>query len=197
MTPDHTPSSPTVGAETRLLNPWPTKEDLLRATNSARGDNKAIAALVKASETYRRANPGAFMTPAIPPVNPPFDAVGAVINLDSEVIVNRKPFLGMPTWRGKVVAIGDEGLPGRENLKIRPHGSNYLSGAQPLACEVHVFDEYAWLRAEEEAARVLDRRGIDLALTLWGYFHFDTFKREAAKAYVSALSNGDHSRGGE
>lgn len=170
-------------------NPWPTKADLLRATNEARGDNKAIAALYEASARYRQANPHAFMTPGIPPIAPPLGSDGAVINLDCEVIIDRVEKLGGSTKRAKVVGIGDEGLLGRELLRVRPHGSNYIHGVQALRCEAHVFDEYAWLRAEEEAARVLDRRGIDLALTLWGYHHFDEFKREAAKAYCAALQS--------
>lgn len=170
-----------------MLNPWPTKADLLRATNEARGDNKAIAALYEASSRYRRANPHAFMTPGIPPIAPPRGTDGVLITLDSDVIIDRVAKIGCSTMRARVVGIGDEGLPGRELLRVRPHGSNYLQGVDARRCEAHVFDEYAWLRAEEEAARALDRKGVDLALSLWGYHYFDDFKREAAKAYCAAL----------
>lgn len=149
-------------------------------------DNTQIAALAAENAKIGRAHPY-VMQKTVPPINPPADANGVLITLDCEVLINRAGRLGLPTRRAKVVGIGDGSLPGRVIIRVRPHGSNYVEGAQPEGCEVHVFDELAWLAAEEAAAHVMAHQGTDLAKCLWGGFYFDQFKREAAKAYVAAL----------
>lgn len=167
-------------------NPWPSGRDKRMATEAARGDNAKIAALADQVARFQRYDPcGSW--PSVPPVEPPTDASGAVINLDTEVLVNRHCRMGTAPGRGKVVAIGHGGHPGRMIINIRPHGSNYLSGSSLGNIEVHAFDEYQWLRAEEAAAKVMARRNIDLAECLWGHFYFEPFQSEAARQYVARL----------
>lgn len=128
-----------------------------------------------------------FQTPSIPPVMNLKDVNGVVITLDCEVILERNRHIlrnTEPTYRARVVAIGDPGLPGREVLKVRPHGSNYIETVGPADCEVHIFDDYLWTRAEEASAKEQDRLGRDLTTCLFGGFYFEPFQRFAIKSYV-------------
>jgi hypothetical protein len=130
---------------------------------------------------------GPAMTPAIPPVTGLLSHDGVPITLDCEVLVNRlRRFMAKDAtcFRAKVVAIGDPGLPGRPVIKIRPHGSTYIETAGPEDCDVRVFDDYAWLLAEEAAAVEMSRLGRDLSKCLFGGFWFEQFQRFAAKVYV-------------
>lgn len=181
----------------RPVNPWPTSEDKRRATDATRGDNAKIAILEESIRRFQRDFPHSSW-PSTPPVVAPLDRNGQVVGLDCEVLTNRFPTMrSMESWgRGKVVGIGDAGLPGRVTLKVRPHGSNYVEGFGADQLTVHAFDDHAWLMAEERAAKIMASRNIDLALCLWGYFHFNTFQREAAKAYAAALSPDTGSREG-
>lgn len=176
-------------------NPWPTTEDRRRATEDARGDNAKIAALADQVGRFNRLHQYG-LSPSIPPVAHPFDAQGHLVGLDCEVIVNRfRSYRGEMRdggWRrAKVVGIGDEGLPGRVILRIRPHGSNYLEGCGAGDVEVHDFDAYAWVKAEEKAAKVFMLRNVDLADTLWGHRYFGQFQAEVASQYVAALPTKD------
>jgi len=113
------------------------------------------------------------------------DANDNVLHLDIDVMAQRSSFRSQPI-RAKVVAIGDEGLPDRPICRVRQHGSAVLSGYSTAECTPHHFDEYEWLAAETEAARVMDKRGVDLTRCAYGGFYFEQFQREVMKAYLAA-----------
>lgn len=138
--------------------------------------------------------------PTIPPVSGLLDFHGRSIELDAEVIVCRlRGLVRNPgRFRAKVVGMGDPGLPGREIIKIRPFGSNYIEAAAPGEVETHVFDAYRWLAAETEAADDMggdkadgwghvrrENRGIDLTKCMFGGFYFEEFQRRTMAAYLS------------
>lgn len=179
------------------INPWPSNADKRQATATARGDNAKIAALAAQVSRFHRDFPhGAW--PNIPPIVPPLDVNGAIVMLDVDVIVNRfrQMTRTMPDhWtRAKVVGIGDPGLPGREVLRIRLHGGTYTTVAGPKDVEVHVFDEYRWVQAEEAAAKELSRPtwkhpcGVSLETCLFGGFNYEEFQRQAGSHYVRRIT---------
>jgi hypothetical protein len=158
-------------------------------------------------QTIRASGPA--MSPIIPPVSNLVDFMGQPITLDCDVLVNRfregfaSGNMRDVSWgRARVVGIGDGGLPGREIIKIRPHGSTYIHAAGPEQVEVHTFDEYAWLAAETAAAHHFgddradawgsvrrENRGKDLTKCLFGGFYFEPFQHYAAGVYVKGRSN--------
>lgn len=178
-----------------MQHPWPRAEDRRRATAEARGDNARIAALAEQVSRYHRA--GGSYTPTIPPIVAPLDCKGVRIALDCEVIGHS--FRDMPGlmpghwYRAKVVGYGDPGLPGREVLRVRHHGCPHTTADTPRCVEVHTFDDYEWVKAEEAAAHYMmrptweRRKGVDLAETLWGGWWFDEFQRRTATHYAKAM----------
>lgn len=125
---------------------------------------------------------GSKPTPA-PVYGKAMDRSGNSLELDADVIVH--PRYGSAARRAKVVAIGDYGHPGMNIVRIREHGSAYITTCQSEDCEPHCFDDYDWLKAEEAAAVVMDKRGIDLARCMFGGFWFDQYQREVAKVYMA------------
>lgn len=132
--------------------------------------------------------------PIIPPVSNLLDRNGALIALDSDVLLY--------SWRkevykrGRVIVIGDAGLPGREVVGIRPHGSTYREVFGPKDIELHTFDDYRWLLAEEAAAHhlgddrfdawgTLQKRGLDLGLCMFGGFYFERFQEAVVRHYMT------------
>jgi hypothetical protein len=114
------------------------------------------------------------------------DANGRPLNLDVEVLAGF-PFSDTK-YRGKVVSIGDEGLTGRNVVKVRQHGSPVLSTFSSEGCCPHRFDEYEWLAAETRAAKEMSDEGIDLIRTMYGGFFFEDFQKRTMRHYLAGLA---------
>lgn len=152
-------------------------------------------------QTIRVAGPQT--TPTIPPVKNLRDHRGQLITLDSDAIINRhRGMFSMSEWvmRGRIVSIGDPGLPGHEIIRFRPYGSTYLEACSPADVELHTFDDYGWLEAETAAAKEagdprylhgswgeFQRHGADLTLCQFGGFWFEKYQRAVMRHYLAAL----------
>ena len=131
--------------------------------------------------------------PVIRPVTGLRDINGVALTLDCDVIVDhlrgwksRTPYRASPSaYRAKLVGIGDPGLPGNNILKVRPHGSTYISSSGPEQVEVVMFDDYEWLGAETAAAQEQLRLGRDLTECRFGWFYFEEFQRTATSLYLA------------
>jgi hypothetical protein len=126
---------------------------------------------------------GTFPIPA-PVYGKCLDADGNPLELDVEVLARFQ--FSKSCYRGKVVSIGDEGLPGRNVVRVRQHGSAVLSVFGSETCTPHHFDEYEWLSAETAAAKEMSDQGIDLARTMYGGFFFDEYQRRTMRHYLAA-----------